>query len=223
MRATKRVVLVTTFCLATGCGKTQSDQAPVATTRKSRVENLRMSVAEKSNPADDKPSLPLLIEVERPRRGATFGLPIPLYITIQNSSPQAIWVEKSSLPWNHMRSVKVNVQSSYLEVRLAIDDLAPRQWQMLAPGDQLVGQVDLSDRLYLVAHSSKAERVQLAVEIELLVGDGDRHRLISKVREFDFGELTVEIPANARDEKWLDGVFSRYDPRALHKGSPGEG
>ncbi len=53
-----------------------------------------MSVVEKQNAADYKPSFPISIEVKRPRGGATFGMTIPLNITIRNSSNQAIWVDE---------------------------------------------------------------------------------------------------------------------------------
>ncbi len=102
-----------------------------------------------------------------------------------------------------MHAVEVNVERPFLVVGLPVEDPAPAQWRKLAPGEQLVGHVDLSNRLYLVAHPSKAERVQLSVGIDLRVGEGDRHQRNSKVREFDCGRLTVDVPPNARNETWI--------------------
>ena len=170
----------------------------------------------------DKQPTPLSVEVELPRGGAIFGMPIPLQFTIRNRSSRVIWVDESWLPWTFRGSLKLSVERSSLVLLKAVADLGPSECTMLAPGEQLVGGINLGDRLYVPVQSPTAKRVRLSVGVNLHVGEGDRRELMWTVRKFDVGEITVDVPANAMGDRWPSVVFPRPEPSSLPEAAKGD-
>ena len=67
------------------------------------------------------------------KKGVVLGDPIPLDITIRNTSGRLLWIYEMYLPWTNPMSLDVRVDSPYLTTAVACTGLREGEWRRLEP------------------------------------------------------------------------------------------
>ena len=95
----KHVFCAMILCLPAGCSRPPSDPNTV---------KANLDAAAKIPPN------PLTVDVKGVDREVVFGVPIPLDITVRNSSQRVIWFDEKALPWRWFPAYEIQVDSPFL-------------------------------------------------------------------------------------------------------------
>ena len=174
----KYMFAIALLSVVTGCSRAVEDRAlaPV---------NLAGAAVEPSNL--------LGVEVEGAEKEAVLGEPIPLDITIRNTSGRLLWIDEMYLPWTYPLSLEVRVDSPYLTTAVACTGFREGGWRRLEPGARLHGRVDLKGRLFVGERPSKTETVPVSLVMAVMVDGSDPGSRGLRFIDLPVGRLMVRV------------------------------